>query len=85
MRKARAMDWLLTDENMATLTVIAGFCLFKIVWHLLSREEHPYSLNIKGGSCLPSTTSANAPTNASNRSGPKPIALRSKAVQKHVS
>jgi hypothetical protein len=67
MMKVRAMNWLLTDENMATLMVIAGFCLFKIVWHLLSREEHPYSPNMKGGTCSPSTRSVNAPTSASIR------------------
>ena len=30
MKKVRAMNWLLTDENMATLIVIAGFCLVKL-------------------------------------------------------
>jgi hypothetical protein len=48
MKKVRAMNWLLTDENMATLVVIAGFCLFKLFWHLLSREEHPYTPEHKG-------------------------------------
>jgi hypothetical protein len=31
------MDWLLTDENMATAVVIAGFCLFSITLCLLAR------------------------------------------------
>jgi hypothetical protein len=31
------MDWLLTDENLATAVVIVGFCLFVIVLVLLAR------------------------------------------------
>lgn len=31
------MDWLLTDENMATAIVIVGFCLFVVVLILLAR------------------------------------------------
>jgi hypothetical protein len=46
MKKVRAMNWLLTDENMATLIVIAGFCLFKLFGTCLAgknilHSEHP--------------------------------------------
>jgi hypothetical protein len=32
------MDWLFTDENIATAIVIVGFCLFLVVLVLLSRS-----------------------------------------------
>jgi hypothetical protein len=32
------MDWLFTDENMATAFVIAGFCLFSLAARLAARR-----------------------------------------------
>jgi hypothetical protein len=32
------MDWLLTDENVATAIVIAGFGLFTLAMYLLARS-----------------------------------------------
>jgi hypothetical protein len=31
------MDWLFTDENVATAVVIVGFCLFVIVLMMVAR------------------------------------------------
>jgi hypothetical protein len=33
----KPMDWLFTDENLATAIVIVGFCLFVVVLILLAR------------------------------------------------
>ncbi len=33
----KAMDWLFTDENLATAIVIAGCCLFSLTMCLIAR------------------------------------------------
>jgi hypothetical protein len=33
----KPMDWLFTDENVATAVVVAGFCLFSITMCLFAR------------------------------------------------
>jgi hypothetical protein len=37
LRDGGTMDWLLTEENLATALVVAGFCLFSYVMCLLAR------------------------------------------------
>jgi hypothetical protein len=36
-RDGGPMDWLMTDENLATAIVLAGFCLFSLVMCRLAR------------------------------------------------